>query len=132
MILKDFRFYIVIIIVLIFIIILLLLTFMFYIYFSYYKYSSGSWIDTDGNAIVINNNGILEDSNILFYLDGQSDATKATERMYINPFFPLLFHKFSAYFGDLFLKFDMVSGTLEIKEKNVVYGTFYKNSLSDI
>lgn len=137
MIFTNYKFYIVIIVILIILLFLIVFIFLSFVYFSYYEYSSGVWIDTNGNFIIINNNGIIEKSKIVFSIlkdDNEYDTTESSDTFYINPFFPVLFHKFSAYYGSLVLRYDMVSGTLEIKEKNnnIEYGTFYKNALSSV
>lgn len=95
------------------------------------NYLSGNWIDSSGSIIIIDYEGFLHESKVVFGSESEDtyDTINKTAKMYISPLNTL--NKFTAYFDDYEFKINIVKGTLSVvrrsDKKN--YGEFYRNSL---
>jgi hypothetical protein len=120
----------IVVISLIAIIIVLLILYILTYHYMHHSYSSGSWINKQGDMLIVRNLGPLSNSQFkLCENNGEDyDVLESTCKILTNPF--SLPHKFSMYILDkpkLTAKVNMLTGRLKLYSGDTFYGTFYRN-----
>lgn len=108
-------------------IIIYILTF----HYMHHSYSSGEWVNSDGDILMIRNLGPLSDSQFkLCQSSGEKyDVLESTCKILTNPI--SLPHKFTVYMLDkpkLKAKIDMITGVLKLYSGGKFYGIFRRIS----
>lgn len=118
-------------------IIIFLVIYILTFHYMHHSYSSGSWINKNGDILIVRNLGPLSNSQFkICENNGENyNVLESTCKILTNPF--SLPHRFSMYMFDntddkvkstLVAKIDMVTGQLKLSKDGTSYGTFHRNS----
>lgn len=102
-------------------------------YYTHHGFSSGSWFNKNGDALIIRNKGVLGDSEmIIAEQNGEKyNILKYKCKMIVNPL--SLPHKFTMYMLDdtkLKAKINMFTGKLKLYNGDIYYGVFSKSNVN--
>lgn len=112
-------------------IIVFLVVYILTFHYMHHSYSSGSWVNKNGDILIVRNLGPLSNSQFkICENNGENyDVLESTCKILTNPF--SLPHKFTMYILDdpkLTAKVDMVTGRLKLFKGDTSYGVFHRNS----